>query len=122
MIRKYLCLALCGCGAFLLFHSEASAKTVNMGSLSRDTVSFACRRAGGVPYGTQNGSDQYGCSAAYAVVACSDDAGCVATVNDLTPVPGNSIDTVLSIGQPAPPPAVQPLNARVQQQYKPQTP
>ncbi|HEY4089533.1 MAG TPA: hypothetical protein VGM43_26585 [Bryobacteraceae bacterium] len=113
MIRKCLYIALCVGGALLFEQSEAQAKTVNMGSLSRDTVSFACRRAGGQAFGTENSADQYGCSASFAIVICSETNGCVATVNDLTPVVGNSIDSILSIGSINQGLAVQPINARV---------
>jgi hypothetical protein len=120
MIRKSLCIAVCAGGALFLQHSDAQAKTVNMGNLSRDTVSFACGRAGGQAFGTQSGDDQYGCAAAYAYVICTEADGCVATVNDLTPVAGNSIDSILSIGTTSQTRAIQPLNARVQPLYKPQ--
>jgi hypothetical protein len=120
MIRKCLCIALCAGSALFFQQSGAQAKTVNMGSLSRDTVSFACGRAGGQPFGTENSADQYGCSASFAIVTCTETGGCIATVNDLTPVVGNSIDSILSIGSINQGPAVHPLNARMEQRYQPQ--
>jgi hypothetical protein len=89
-----------------------------MGNLSRDTVSFACGRAGGQAFGTENDDPQYGCSAAFAYVICSETDGCVATVNDLTPVAGNSIDSILSIGTSNQIRAIQPIDARIQPQYR----
>jgi hypothetical protein len=75
----------------------AFAKTVNMGTLSRETVSLECGRAGSAYY--EMPPRGYGCYGHVANVFCTDDGGCAANMTDLIPVHGNGIAYILSLGR-----------------------
>jgi hypothetical protein len=94
--------------------SQAQAKMVPMGAISRADVKSTCDRVGGRAYGIDDLSADYGCNGTFADVGCSPDHTCRAYVGDTQPMTGNSLDYVLTGGK-TPPAAttIQPLDLRV---------
>jgi hypothetical protein len=94
--------------------SQAEAKTVNMGPISRGDVSSACSRASGIGFGITNLERSYGCATKVGQVYCTAEGECVGQVADTVPMTGNSLDFVLTHGQNTPAAAmVMPLDTRI---------
>jgi len=90
-------------------------KTISLGPISRSVLRDECIRAGGGTVGIGEESAVYGCIARYASVSCTPDgADCQAVVRDTIPVVGNSLRSILNLGQSANRSrAVQPVDARI---------
>jgi len=94
--------------------SQAEAKSLNMGSISRSDISSACNRAGGSAFGIGNLERAYGCSTEVGEVYCTPEGLCVAQVSDTRPLTGNSLDFVLTHGRNASAAAmIRPLDPRI---------
>lgn len=113
MNYRIFCLAL-ALGMMAGGLSQAEAKTINMGHISRSDVSSACGRAGGSTFGIGNLEKAYGCSTVVSEVYCTAEGICGANVRDTLPLTGNSLDFVLTHGQNKPAAAmIQPVNSRI---------
>jgi hypothetical protein len=111
MTIRILCLA---AGMILVGVSQAQAKIIDMGIISRSDVKSACERAGAQPFGIANLNGNYGCVGRFADVSCTVDHVCRAVVNDTRPMTGNSLDYVLTYGRSTPAATmIQPLDLRV---------
>ena len=106
-------------GVLLFFGMHASeAKTVQMGAISRAAMQSACLRAAGTAFGIQDLSAAYGCYSGIAAASCNGDRDgaeptCIAVVDDMRPVTGNSPSYILGIARSIPSQRIQPVNARV---------
>lgn len=102
------------CAAAGMFTNvPAQAKTVNLGLLSRNTIDIACRRANGSPYGISEDGQNYGCRTGRAVVLCLPDSTCTATVSELRPMTGNSLNLLLGTEPTGSARKIVPIDRRV---------
>jgi hypothetical protein len=104
----------CAAGALLLVLAQpASAKTISMGTLSRNSVESACEQAGGTGFGFDDDTAEYGCYAATASVICNKDSDCHAAVSELVPMTSNSLSRVLGLVGGSGARMVGPVNAAI---------